>query len=329
VTGEAERPLSTPGGSAPAFDVVAAGAVLWRIAAEPVPRPASGWAPGMDPPLELALVHRPRYDDWSLPKGKLEPGESVPAAAVREVAEETGFRARLGARLGQVSYPVPDGAKVVHYWAAEALDGRFEPTAEVDQLRWLPPDAAFAALSYQRDVEVLSRFAGLGRPDGGIALVRHGKAGSRQSWTGPDHVRPLNPAGRRQADALRDHLLRFGPDRIYSAPPLRCVQTVEPLAEALGLKIEIEPVLGEQGYWEQPDAGRRRLVEIGMQGGVNAVSSQGGVIPDVVRWLAGQVGFVDDVLGPNGTPPARKGSTWLLGLREKRLLFADHYPPPA
>ena len=101
---------------------------FWLYAGpDAAPRPASGWAPGMDPPLEVALVHRPRYDDWSLPKGKLEPGESVPAAAVREIAEETGHRARLGARLGEVSYQVPDGAKVVHYWAAEALDGRFVP----------------------------------------------------------------------------------------------------------------------------------------------------------------------------------------------------------
>jgi 8-oxo-dGTP diphosphatase len=283
----------------------------------------------MDPPLEVALVHRPRYDDWSLPKGKLEPGESVPGAAVREVAEETGHRARLGVRLGEVSYQVPDGAKVVHYWAAEALDGRFVPSAEVDQLRWLSPEAAAEALSYRRDLDVLSRFTGVGRPDGVIPLVRHGKAGSRQTWGGPDQLRPLSRAGRRQADALRDQLRLFGPDRIYSAPPLRCVQTVEPLAAVLDLKIEIEPLLGEKGYWDQPDAGRRRLVEIGMQGGVNVVSSQGGVIPDVVEWLAGQVGYVDEVLGPNGKPPARKGSIWSLGLREKRLLFADHYQPPA
>ncbi len=324
-----ERSASTPGGTDPGFDVVAAGAVLWRAMEDAAPRPTFGWAPGMDPPLEVALVHRQRYDDWSLPKGKLEPGESVPAAAVREVAEETGYRSRLGARLGEIAYDVPDGAKVVHYWAAEALDGRFVPNSEVDQLRWLTLDAAAEELSYERDVDVLSRFTGLGRADGGMPLVRHGKAGSRQAWDGPDHARPLSSAGRRQAEALRDHLLLFGPDRIYSAPPVRCVQTVEPLAAALRLEIEIEPLLGEDGYWDQPDAGRRRLVEIGMQGGVNVVSSQGGVIPDVVEWLAGQVGRIDDVLGPKGKPEARKGSTWLLGLREKRLLFADHYPPPA
>src|SRR5436309_1142685 len=89
------------------------------------------WRPGTDGP-EVAVVHRPRYDDWSLPKGKLDPGETLTACAVREVAEETGLTVRLGARLGRVHYVGPTGPKTVHYWAAQVCGGAFSPNREVD-----------------------------------------------------------------------------------------------------------------------------------------------------------------------------------------------------
>lgn len=301
----------------PAADVVGAGAVLWRL---------NGTEPGSP---EVALVHRPRYDDWTLPKGKLEPGESVLAAAVREVAEETGHRARLGARLGEVRYPVPEGDKLVHYWSAEALSGGFAPNREVDALRWVRAGDAGELVSYQRDADVLARFTALGPADGLVLLVRHGKAGRRAGWPGPDELRPLSVQGRRQASALRDLLVVFGPDRVYSAPPARCVQTVQPLADSLGLEIVIEPLLGEEGYAAQAEAGLRRLVEIGAQGGVSVVCSQGGMIPDAIRELAVQSGRDDGMPGLDGSVEARKGSLWVLGMRAKRLLLADYYPPPA
>ena len=91
------------------------------------------------PRPEVAVVHRPRYDDWSLPKGKVDPGETEPVTAVREVAEETGYAAQLGRRLAAVSYPVEtQGIKKVRYWAARTLDGEFTPNDEVDELKWLP-----------------------------------------------------------------------------------------------------------------------------------------------------------------------------------------------
>ncbi len=134
--------------------VEAAGAVLWRHA---------------DAGVAVALVHRPKYDDWSLPKGKLDPGEGLVEAAQREVGEETGHQARVGAYLGCITYPVrsADGRlidKAVHYWAMEAVNGAFTPGREVDELRWLPPDEAAALLSYARDREVLDRFVTGGGP---------------------------------------------------------------------------------------------------------------------------------------------------------------------
>jgi 8-oxo-dGTP diphosphatase len=114
----------------------------------------------------VALVHRPKYDDWSLPKGKLTPGEDWEAAAVREVREETGMRAALRERLDDVEYVDPKGRpKTVRYWRMDALDGEFAPNDEVDELRWLSPEDAAARLSYDRDRELVLMAARLAAED--------------------------------------------------------------------------------------------------------------------------------------------------------------------
>ena len=163
-------------------DVWAAGAIVWREDGD------------------IAVVHRPRYDDWSLPKGKLEHGETTPFAAVREVGEETGLDVHLGPLLGDVRYLVPEGRKVVRYWSARVVkDNGFTADAEVDDLRWVSPARAAEMLSYAHDLDVLRRFEALGRPTSMILLVRHAKAGSRSQWDGDDDERPLSSSGREQA----------------------------------------------------------------------------------------------------------------------------------
>jgi 8-oxo-(d)GTP phosphatase len=291
-----------------ADDVLAAGAVLWR--------------PGPGGRTEVALVHRPRYEDWAFPKGKLEPGETMPFAAVREVAEETGQRARLGAILGDVRYQVPEGSKVVRYWAAQALGGRFVPNPEIDQLLWADIERAAEQLSYRHDLEVLRRFVDTGPATSAVALVRHAKAGSRNRWHGEDALRPLSPAGHRQSVKVTPFLRLFGPDRLVSAPPLRCRQTLAPLAQRLAVPITDEPLFAEESYWPDPTAARERLVTLAANPGVTVVSSQGGVIPDMVAALAKPAGVdPDDV-------PARKASTWLLTFVDGQVQTADYYPPP-
>jgi 8-oxo-dGTP diphosphatase len=138
---------------ASSFDVHAAGGVVWRRAAEPSGGEASGRGGG----LEVAIVHRPRYDDWSLPKGKLDPGESFEDAARREIEEEVGVRAELGEELPSATYLDNKGRrKLVRYWLMEARDDPgFTPDDEVDELRWLPPGEARDLLSYERDRELL------------------------------------------------------------------------------------------------------------------------------------------------------------------------------
>lgn len=127
-----------------AKEVRAAGGVVWRP------------GPGGDP--EVAVVHRPKYDDWSLPKGKLDAGESWEAAALREVWEEIGLRCALGEEVGEVTYTDPRGRpKRVRYWLMAAGEGDFEPNDEVDELRWVPGSAVGDALSYAHDVELVAR----------------------------------------------------------------------------------------------------------------------------------------------------------------------------
>ncbi|MDN5931889.1 MAG: NUDIX hydrolase [Pseudonocardia sp.] len=278
--------------------ILAAGAVLWRRT---------------NTDVEIALVHRPRYDDWSFPKGKLDRGESMSHAAVREIAEETGVTARLGARLTDVHYTVPEGPKTVRYWAAEARGGTFAPNAETDELRWCPAGHAATLLSYRHDIDVLARFVETGVPDSVVLLVRHAKAGHRNQWDGADAARPLSGTGHEQARHLARLLPLFGPDRVTSAPPVRCRDTVAPL----GMPVTDEPLLGEEGYWADPPTGLARFHELAAGPGVSVVCSQGGVIPDVVGTLTGD----EDV-------PSRKASTWVLTFTKGELRSADYYPRP-
>ncbi|MFC7340873.1 NUDIX hydrolase [Saccharopolyspora griseoalba] len=278
----------------------AAGAVLWREGAE---------GP------EVALVHRPRYDDWSLPKGKLDPGELAAHAAAREVEEETGYACALGRPLLRASYQVAgraDGArpKVVDYFSAAVRDGAFAPNDEVDELRWLTLDRARAALSYPQDARVLDAFAESRSEIATVLLVRHAKAGKRSEWAGDDVLRPLTESGERQRDALHSLLPLFAPSSVHSAPRVRCEQTVAPVAEDLGIKIATEALFSEEGYSAEPDAGVRALLSIAARGGTAVVSSQGGVIPDLVGRLAESAGL--DL----GEVHSRKGSVWFLSFRQ-------------
>ncbi|MGI9000662.1 MAG: NUDIX hydrolase [Pseudonocardia sp.] len=306
MTAPSENAMETPHAA-----VRAAGCVLWR--------------PGARDP-EIALVHRPRYDDWSFPKGKLDPGESMPFAAVREVTEETGQSLRLGAVLGDVRYLVPEGPKLVRYWAAQACGGTFARNHETDELRWLAPEHVAQQLSYRHDLDVLHRFTSIGAPSSVLILVRHAKAGSRRQWDGADALRPLSGAGREQARQLGELLALFGPDRVASASPVRCRDTVAPLAAALGgVSIADEPLLGEDGYWDDPGAGLDRLRELAAVPGVTVVCSQGGVIPHVV----GSFATGANLPGVESSEvPSRKASAWVLTFVDGGLRLADYYPRP-
>ncbi|HEX6501286.1 MAG TPA: NUDIX hydrolase, partial [Micromonosporaceae bacterium] len=211
----------------------AAGGVVWRPEGDGV---------------RVALVHRPRYDDWSLPKGKLNPQENALVAAVREVYEETGVRAVPQVRLPGARYPTDEAGaeKSVDYWSMRARGDDREPgDDEVDVVRWVPPDEAARLLSYASDRRVVYAFAELPAVTSVVVVVRHARAGSRADWRRPDSERPLDALGEAQVAALTPVLDLFAPSRLVSAPPLRCRATVAPLA-ADRRPVEVEAVLGEE-----------------------------------------------------------------------------------
>jgi 8-oxo-dGTP diphosphatase len=292
--------------------VAAAGGVLWRAA-------AAGR-------LETAVVHRPKYDDWSLPKGKVDAGETALAAAVREVGEETGLRVLVGRRSVQTRYVSRRGPKRVDYWVMQAVGGEFSANDEVDELCWLPVAAAADLLSYDHDRAVLADLARTDVPRmPRLLLVRHASAGERADWDGPDDERPLDARGRAEAARLADVLPVFGPVELLSAPPVRCRQTLEPLADALGLPLGEVPELGEEGFGQDPAAGvatvERLLSPTEQQPpGVTVACSQGGAIPSVL--LALGVRWPGSAGAP--WPPSAKGSVWALGGRPGGLA-ADYY----
>ncbi|GAA4476008.1 NUDIX hydrolase [Rhodococcus olei] len=289
-------------------NIFAAGVVLWRK------------SPRNPYEIEIALIHRPKYDDWSFPKGKLDPGETPAVAALREVEEETGFRVQLGRHVTRVSYEVPGHRrrKRVDYWAAEARGGVFVPNSEVDELRWLPPEEVPGALSYPVDHKVTRRFLKVPADTTTVLVVRHGKAGRRGRYKGDDTLRPLDKHGRAQADALSPLLQAFGATEVHAADRTRCVQTVEPLARVLGVPVELEPALTEEAYRDDPAAARARTRKISTRGGVQVICSQGRVIPDLLQWWADRDGVT--------LPPARnrKGSIWVLSLSGGKLVDANH-----
>jgi len=292
--------------------VQAAGGVLWR--------PAGAG-------IEVAVVHRPRYDDWSLPKGKLATGEHALAAAVREVREETGYAATVGRTLGRSDYLVLEAGtavpKMVRWWAMRAGTGTFVAGDEVDELRWLPPAAAQALLTAGRDVKPLRLLVEAGLATTTVLLVRHGRAGRRESWPGDDLQRPLDARGHEQARRLAELLPAYGPLRVLSAPALRCVQTVAPLAGALGVQVQLEAAVGEQAYDLDPHRALALVCALGAATGTTVLCSQGGAVPGLVRALTGGAGM------ELTTVRARKGSVWALTFTAGRLVDADHLAPLA
>ncbi len=300
----------------------AAGAVLWR--------------PGSSGDAEVALVHRPHHQDWSLPKGKVDPGESRARTAVREVAEETGFGAALGRHLATVRYPVGGERKVVDYWEARAGEGVFTPDGETDELRWCSVREAADLLTYDSDREVLDAFVESPRPLHSLLLVRHAKAGKRGSWP-DDDARPLVDAGRDQARRVADLLTAHGVRRLGAVPKVRCRETLEPSSHRLGVGISDEPVFADEAVADDPGRARARLLELAA-GPTTAICAQGDGIPSLVRDLAADApGGIRPEVHSNrrlADPPSRKGSVWSLSFHAApdgalRLVAADYVPDPA
>jgi 8-oxo-dGTP diphosphatase len=270
----------------------AAGGVLWDT---------------HDGVVKVALIRRPRYDDWSFPKGKLTPGEHVLVGALREVEEETGHTAAIGRPLGDIQYLKDGSPKVVSYWALRSTGGEFAPNAEVDELIWLRPPDARRLLSQDRDRDIADRFIAKPVDTTPFILLRHGSAGDRGTFPGDDRERPLDETGLRQAEALVPLLSGHRIERVLSADVLRCVDTVRPYGAVSGITVESEPLLSETGYPANPDAALRRTAAVVAARVPTVVCSQGGVIDDLVTALCKTYGH-----RVPSDPSARKGTFWTM-----------------
>jgi 8-oxo-dGTP pyrophosphatase MutT (NUDIX family)/phosphohistidine phosphatase SixA len=269
--------------------------------------------------IEVCLVHRPRYDDWSLPKGHLDTGEHPLLGAVREVAEETGVAARPELRLRTVEYVLPNGRpKAVDFWlmaaGGQALDPR--DTHEVDNAVWLPAAEAVERLTYADERPLVATVAALPAVTTVTGLVRHAHAGERKKWSGNDSLRPIDERGRAQAELAGRIYRLFEPKRLIAATPLRCKQTLEPLAAAL----DDRPIVLDSAFTEalDPDdapakakVALQRLFKL-QPGPATVICSQGKVIPFLLAALRGEEDST-----PYRTP---KGSGWVLTWAGDRLL---------
>jgi 8-oxo-dGTP pyrophosphatase MutT (NUDIX family)/phosphohistidine phosphatase SixA len=261
--------------------VYAAGAICWRI---------------VDEKVVILVVHRAKYGDVTIPKGKVDPGETLPQTAVREIEEETGLRIALGVPLGVSTYPLSSGRdKIVHYWAAAATDkaiahSTFVPNSEIAAIEWVTIKKARGYLTYERDVEILETFAklvgeGITATFALIAL-RHGKAEPRGHWKGSDASRPLTARGIKQAATDVPTLESWNPQRIVTSDAVRCVATVAPLAAATGVTPKREPGISQTAY-EEGQGRVREVVGKRVRSRKNAVlCSHGPVLPEIMREIA-------------------------------------------
>ena len=202
---------------------------------------------------QVLLIHRPKYDDWSFPKGKLDPGEHLVACAVREVAEETGLDIRLGPPLGHLDYTVGNGTlrgKRVHYWAGSVVGDPdvscYVANSEVDDVRWFDLDKARRQLTQQHDKELLDAFTAVRKRSTPLVVLRHAKAEHRKGWSGDDRERPLTEAGTVQSDALVPLLAAYGVRRIVSSSSRRCWTTVAPYAHVSDVALKVTDALAEE-----------------------------------------------------------------------------------
>jgi phosphohistidine phosphatase SixA/8-oxo-dGTP pyrophosphatase MutT (NUDIX family) len=223
----------------------AAGGVVWRTRAPKQPTDTKDR-------IEVLLVHRPGYKDWTFPKGKPDKGESLPVTAVREIAEETGYTVRLGHPLPETMYRVKGGMKRVSYWVARPVGKpkEFKPNGEIDQVRWVRVKEARKLLTYDHDRILLKAFTALrdakAHRTRTVIVLRHAQARTRNGWKADDLERPLTKPGEGQAKKLAPLLRAYGVKGIITSPAIRCAQTVDNYARSVKALMEVDDRLAEE-----------------------------------------------------------------------------------
>jgi 8-oxo-dGTP diphosphatase len=290
-------------------DVIhAAGAVLWR--------------PGVDGP-EVALVHRPKYDDWSFPKGKTKPGEHVLHAAAREVWEESGVWPILGRRLSSREYEKDRGLKHVDYWvavSADGGDGDFEPSEEVDRVDWLSLPEAEERLSYEHDADLLREFSGGPDRTTPYIVLRHTSAGDKHEWADDDLLRPLDSRGRAEATGLAEALAVYGAARVFSSATARCMETVLPYAARMGTDVRTDWAFSMGTPMAASKEAGGRFARLLADGVPTLVCIHGELVPELIARGCEKFGAV-----PLEDAKLPKGGFWVLHTAGDTLASAERH----
>jgi 8-oxo-dGTP diphosphatase len=290
--------------------IIAAGGVVWR-------RDIEG-------EIEVLLVHRPRYDDWSLPKGKLEEGEALISCAYREILEETGLSIKLGPFVGVVEYYVPDGLKQVSYWSASLVEDKsaFHPNEEVDQILWLDLESAAFKATRESDKEILERFALTPYDSSAMIMLRHAKALERTEWQGEDEDRPLQLVGQLQAKRMHSLYQVFGVDEIHTSDAVRCLDTVAQMAKTLQLTPIITNAVSEYTYKKNKEKSIDYAKDLIKKNKQVVLCSHNPVLPRMMEKLTKKIDFdyPDNKLLP--------GEAWVLFHDKKEVLQIDRMAAP-
>ena len=289
--------------------ISAAGAVVWRK--------------HKDNFTEVAIIHRPKYDDWSFPKGKIEVGESLIACAHREVLEETNLQTEFGPHLGQVEYFTPDGLKKVTYWSAKVIAEKpFRTNSEVDQLKWIPITKVIEVLTNETDKEIFDKFVKVKFNSKPFILLRHAKAITRDEWQGEDDDRPLSSSGQNQAMRLLSTYQVFNIDQIHSSDAVRCYDTVKSMAKGLDIKLEVSSKLSENTYKKDKEKAFDYVSELIKEDKRILICSHNPILPKMLNKLTkkSEIEADEDKLSP--------ADGWVIHRSGKEIIQIDRLDAP-
>ena len=288
--------------------IQAAGAIVWRNSKDKT---------------EVAIIHRPKYDDWSFPKVKVEPSESLIACAYREVIEETNIQTEFGAFLGDVEYLTPDGKKRVSFWAAKAINQRdFIPNSEVDQLKWVEVKKVKDLLTLETDKKILAQFVKLDINTKPFILLRHAKAVTREEWQGDDDDRPLDSLGQNQANRLLAIYQVYNIEQIHTSDAVRCYDTVNPIVKGLGIKLEVTGKLGESTYKKDKEKAFEYAKDLIKEDARILLCSHNPILPKMLNKLTKK----SDVDADEGKLSPADG--WVIHRNGKEIIQIDRLDAP-
>jgi 8-oxo-dGTP pyrophosphatase MutT (NUDIX family)/phosphohistidine phosphatase SixA len=290
-------------------EIAAAGAVVWRRNA--------------NDEVEIALIHRVKYDDWSIPKGKVEGDESLIACAYRETMEETGFDVRFGPIIGSISYSVGDVPKTVTYWSAKFLTERSTPNpGEVDEIRWMTIPEAHQFLTRELDKKIITDFLEIDLDTKPLILLRHAKAIERNDWAGEDTDRPLSSHGERQARRLLSNLQPYAIEEMHSSSAVRCYETITPMARSMSIDFFFTDSLSEDVFNKDRERPVKYIHRLLVNDYPVLACSHNPILPEVISSFVNKFGIeVTDI-------KLEPGDAWVAHHIDREVVSVEYLQAP-